>query len=218
MVDVRFNFGLMLVVIVSIPYVIFTSYDITNNSAKAQSFTESSGGLDTAGNQTMASNNTGFLATYNNPNLGFSLEYPFNWQKEESLTFVSPQGGINNRSPEVISITTEVLPISDYSLDRYSEAALRQVESFQDFKLLNSSSTMLAGLPAHMILYTFTDESQTPLQNLQVWTIRDGIAYVITYGGTPEEFEDSLSALQSVMDSFAIAANGTIGSGEEAAS
>jgi hypothetical protein len=61
---------------------------------------------------------------------------------------------------------------------------------------------MLAGLPAHMILYTFTDESQTPLQNLQVWTIKDGIAYVITYGGVPEEFESSLPALQSVMDSF----------------
>jgi hypothetical protein len=53
---------------------------------------------------------------------------------------------------------------------------------------LVSSSTTLAGLPAHMIIYSFTDEEdQTPLQNLQAWTIKNGMAYVITYGGTPEE-------------------------------
>jgi hypothetical protein len=208
MVRITFTFSLMLglLVIVSIPYVFFASYSITANIAVAQFLTEPIG---TAGNQTMASNDTSDLTPYSNPNLGFSLEYPSDWQKEESLTFVSPQGGFSNRSPEVISVTTEVLPTSDFSLDRYSEAAIGQVESFQDFKLLNSSSTMLAGLPAHMILYTFTDENQTPLQNLQAWTIKDGIAYVITYGGVPEEFEDSLPALQSVMDSFSLAANGT---------
>jgi hypothetical protein len=216
MVGFRSTFILMLelLAIVSIPYAILEGYSITNNSAIAQSSAESSEGISIVGNQTTAFNVTADLATYSNPNLGFSLEYPSDWQKEESLAFVSPQGGIDNRSPEVISITTEVLPTSDFSLDRYSEAALRQVESFQDFKLLNSSSAILAGLPAHMILYTFTDESQTPLQNLQVWTIKDGVAYIVTYGGVPEEFESSLPALQNVMDSFSLAANG---SGEKAA-
>jgi hypothetical protein len=78
-----------------------------------------------------------------------------------------------------------------------------QVESFENFQLLNSSSTTLGGLPAHMIVYTFTDEL-TPLQNLQAWTVKDGVAYVITYGGVPEEFESSLPALQSVLDSFSL--------------
>jgi hypothetical protein len=95
-----------------------------------------------------------------------------------------------------------VLPTSDFSLDRYSEAVLGQVELLQGFKLLNSSSTTLAGLPAHKVVYTFTDENQTPLQNLQAWTIKDGIAYLVTYTGTPEEFDSSLSALQSVLDTF----------------
>ena len=49
-------------------------------------------------------------------------------------------------APEVISITTELLSTPDYSLDRYSEADLGYVESFQDFKLLNTSSTTLAEL------------------------------------------------------------------------
>ena len=152
-------------------------------------------------NQTIDSSAASALVPYNNPNLGFSLEYPSDWQKEESLSFTSPQGGTGNRAPEVINVVTEVLPSSDFSLDSYTEAAMGQVESFENFQLLNSSSTTLGGLPAHMSVYTFTDE-QTPLQNLQTWTVKDGMAYVITYGGVPEEFDSSLPVLQGVLDSF----------------
>jgi hypothetical protein len=53
-----------------------------------------------------------------------------------------------------------------------------------------------------MIVYTFTDE--LTLQNLQAWTVKDGMAYDITYGGVPEEFSSSLPALQSVLDSFSL--------------
>jgi hypothetical protein len=138
---------LVLLNIMAISHVIYTSN--IPNIAIAQPITQSP-----EGNQTGISDQ----APYNNPNLGFSLEYPTNWEKEEVLAFVSPQGGIDNRTPEIIRVTTEVLPTSDFSLNRYTEAALGQVEAFQDFKLLNSSSTTLAGLPAYMILYTFTDE------------------------------------------------------------
>jgi hypothetical protein len=96
-----------------------------------------------------------------------------------------------------------VLPSSNFSLDSYTEAAIGQVESFDNFQLLNSSSTTLGGLPAHMIVYTFTD-GQTPLQNLQAWTVKDGIAYILTYGGIPEEFDSSLPSMQSVLDSFSL--------------
>ena len=204
MIKVKLSYILVpgLLISLAISYVVFATNDIPN-TVTAQSPTGPSEGIGISGNQTMTSNDSSDLVQYSNPNLGFLLEYPSNWQKEESLSFTSPQGGIDNRAPEVITITTEVLPTSDFSLDSYNEAALGQVESLQDFKLLNSSSTTLGGLPAHSIIYSFTDEaSQTPWQNLQAWTVKDGMAYIITYGGVPEEFESSLPALQSVMDSF----------------
>jgi hypothetical protein len=203
MIRVGCAFTLMLELLASmvIAHAIFTSNDITN-TATAQSLNRLPERINTSENQTMDSIDTRNLEPYSNPNLGFSLQYPAEWQKEESLTFISPQGGVGNRGPEAISITTELLPTSNYTLDRYTEAGLGQVESFQDFKLLNSSSTLLAGLPAHMIVYSFTDENLTPLQNLQAWTVKDGMAYVITYGGTPEEFESSLPVLNGIMDSF----------------
>jgi hypothetical protein len=195
---------LALLAVISSGYILFPDAGIFM-AANGQPLTIPPGGMNMSmsGNQTMDSSAAGGLVPYNNPNLGFSLEYPADWQKEESLSFTSSQGGVGDRAPEVINIVTEVLPSSDFSLDSYTDAAMGQVESFENFQLLNSSSTSLGGLPAHMIVYTFTDEL-TPLQNLQAWTVKDGMAYVITYGGVPEEFESSLPALQSVLDSFSL--------------
>ena len=213
MIRVKFTLLLGLLITTAVGSAIFASNGLLPANATAQPVNETSEGMDISGNQMtdlgslMVTNDTttttiGNLIPYSNPSFGFTLEFPSNWQKEESLTFVSPQGGIDNQSPEVISIDSEALPTSDLNLDTYSEASLSQVKSFQDFKLLNSSSTTLAELPAHMIVYSFIDESETPLQNLQVWTVKNGTAYVITYTGTPEEFESSLPALQSVLDTF----------------
>jgi hypothetical protein len=197
-----FPLALTLLASISFGYILFASQGVSK-AANAQPLTGPSGGMSMIGNQTIGSANTTGLAPYNNPNLGFSLDYPSNWEKEESLSLTSPQGGMSNRAPEVISVVTEVLPSSNFSLDSYTEAAMGQVESFTNFQLLNSSSTTLGGFPAHIIVYTFTDE-QTPLQNLQAWTVKDGMAYVITYGGVPEEFDSSLPALQSVLNSFSL--------------
>jgi hypothetical protein len=216
-----FQLSLALLATLSSGYVMFQSTGIYSEVTAQPLATSSGGGTNTpmSGNQTMGSSTASGLVPYNNPNLGFSLEYPSDWQKDESLSFTTPQGGTSDRSPEVINVVTEVLPSSNFSLDSYTDAAMSQVESFENFQLLNSSSTTLGGLPAHMIVYTFTDDL-TPLQNLQTWTVKDGVAYIITYGGVPEEFDSSLSALQSIMDSFRLAqvvANGTIDSGEEVA-
>jgi hypothetical protein len=194
MIKVKFTFTLMLGLLVTVAI---------SHAAAAQPLTEPPEGVDTAGNQTMASNVTSDLTPYSNPNLGFTLEYPSNWTKQESLVFVSPPGGIGNQAPELITIDTEVLPTLDFSLDTYTNLSLRQAqESLQDFKLLNSSSTTLAGLPAHMIVFSFTESQNTTLQNLATWTIKDGMVYKVTYIATPEEFHSSLPALQSVLDTF----------------
>jgi hypothetical protein len=78
-------------------------------------------------------------------------------------------------APEVISITTELLSTPDYSLDRYSEAALGHVESFQDFKTSEYVFYYACRIICSKIKYSFTDEeNQTPLQNLQAWALKDG--------------------------------------------
>jgi PsbP-like protein len=213
MIKVKFFLLSVLLVAVAVGDAIFVSNGLSG-TITAQLVNETSAGtkprIQTMYPESMFDTNgstMGNMIPYNNPSLGFSLEYPSDWQKDDSQpdapTLISPPGGSGNMAPEIINVGTEVLPSSNFGLDSYTDAAIGQVQSFQDFRLLNSSSTTLGGLPAHMIVYTYTDEEdQIPLQNLQAWTVKDGIAYIITYGGTPDEFDSSLPTLQSVMDSF----------------
>lgn len=148
---------------------------------------------------------------YDNPNLGYTLEYPADWSKEESLTFISPPPSADasdgttaastNLTPESIAVTTEVL-LTDITLEAYSESAIGLLESqFPDFTLLNSFETTLSGYPAHQIEYTYTIDG-LELKNMQVWTIADNIVYALTYGGTTEEFDSSLPVFESLIESF----------------
>jgi eukaryotic-like serine/threonine-protein kinase len=140
---------------------------------------------------------------YDNPNLGFTLEYPSDWMKEESLSFISPRLSISDKAPESIAVTTEP-NLSNLTLEEYSDSSLSVLESqFSNYTLIESSNSTLSGYPAHQILYTYTLED-VDLKNLQIWTIADDIVYVLTYGGTTKEFEDSLPVIQNMIDSFEI--------------
>ena len=148
---------------------------------------------------------------YDNPRLGYTFKYPSDWTKEESrsgLTLIAPPPLPNetsiNQNPESIAVTTETL-FSDNSLEAYTESALGLLESeFLDFTLLNSSEATLSGYPAQQIEYTYTHEEGLELKNTQIWTIADNIVYAVTYGGTTEEFDSSVSVMEDVIDSFRI--------------
>lgn len=200
MIRTRFTLVLLLLVTAAIGHVIFVGNGIPG-IATAQPINETSEGIIAPGNQTMGRNGTSDLVPYSNPNLGFSLEFPSNWQKQETLGFSSPRTGLVG-APEAISVLTEEVPTLNYTVNNYTEAAMGQVETLPDFQLINSSSYTLGGLPAHMILFSFTDPNNSTSQSLQTWTVKDGTAYVITYGATPAEFNSSLPALQSVLNTF----------------
>ncbi len=139
---------------------------------------------------------------YDNPNLGFTLEYPSDWTKDESITFVSPMSE-TDEAPESISITTEIIP-TNLTLGEYSNSALRLLEEqFPDFTLLELVNSTLSGFPAQQIVYTYTQDG-TELKLMQIWAVADGTVYALTYGGIPAEFNDALPDFQSMVDSFEI--------------
>ena len=173
------------------------------------------GGIAGITSLSLAQSNDTFESTeslmYNNPNLGFTLEYPSDWAKEESLTLISPPPSPNdatngttsstNLTPESIAVTTEVL-LTNITLEEYSESAIGLLGSqFPNFTLLDSFETTLSGYPAHQIEYTYALDG-LELKNAQIWAIADNIVYAITYGGTIEEFDSSLPIFESLMESF----------------
>ncbi len=139
---------------------------------------------------------------YYNPNLGFTLEYPSNWAKDESITFISPMSAADE-APESISITKEIIP-TNLTLGEYSNSAVRLLEEqFRDFTLLELVNSTLSGFPAQQIVYTYTQDG-TELKIMQKWAVADGTVYALTYGGIPTAFNDALTVFHNMVDSFEI--------------
>jgi integrase len=100
-----------------------------------------------AGNSTITSTSPVFV---------FTFEYPSNWTTQESITLMSPRSSDFDMTPEVISIQTERLP-PGITLAEYTESGINQLTSLprQNFSIIDSSPTTLAGLPAHYNSYLY---------------------------------------------------------------
>lgn len=150
-----------------------------------------------------ASNST---ITYTSPVSVFTFEYPSNWTTQESITLTSPRSSDFDMAPEVISIQTERLP-PGITLAEYTESGINQLTSLprQNFSIIDSSPTTLAGLPAHTVTHTFTEDGINS-ELMQIWAVDNSTdtAYVITYGSIVEEFNDGLPALRAMTDSFQV--------------
>lgn len=160
------------------------------------------------------------LLTWENPTYGIKFEYPSTWEKQEEeagtmtttlVNFLSPPRSSTDEFPEILNIGVEDLPTQSFTLEQYSELGINKLRtSLQDVNITESTDTTLAGSLAHKITYTFTfidadnPSIQLPLKNMQVWTVNNGKAYVITYGGVVNQFSESLVDAQKIIDSFEI--------------
>jgi hypothetical protein len=81
------------------------------------------------------------------------------------------------------------------TFERYSDAEINSVEG----QIVESNSTILAGLPAHEIVFT-----NVGLKTMQAWTIKDNRAYTIIYVAEEEDFEDDLPVAKRMKESFQI--------------
>ena len=66
-------------------------------------------------------------------------------------------------------------------------------------QILESNSTALADLPAHDIVFT-----DLVLKKMQVWTLKDGKVYTITYVTEEEDFQNDLQTARGIIESFKI--------------
>ena len=144
--------------------------------------------------------------SYSSPDSEFTFKYPSNWNTQGSITLTSSKSSDVDLSPEIINIQTEKLP-DNITLAEYTESGINQLTLLQNqnFRILDSSPTTLAGLPAHALTHTFT-EDEIDKQLMQIWAVdsETNTAYVVTYGSTVDEFNDGLPALDTIKDSFSL--------------
>jgi serine/threonine-protein kinase len=166
-----------------------------------------------------ATNNTtkDAFSTYENTTYGIKIQYPagFGWQPVPSnkpfeanainyiVAFRSPPDRVSDTVIETVNIALENLPPEEnILLDAYSTLQISILtQSATDFDLKESTPTILAGIPAHKIVYSETLQ-QLPITVMQVWAIKDNKAYILTYTAEAAKYSTYLPVVQKMFDSF----------------
>jgi eukaryotic-like serine/threonine-protein kinase len=149
---------------------------------------------------TIAQTNSKFV-TYDNPTFGVRIQYPSDWGRLD-LSFQQHSADIDfypladTSLAKNLKIQVKNIPFHNMTLEEYTNTQINLL----DGNLLESSTTTLADIPGYKIVFT----NMEGLKTMQVWTIKDDKAYIITYVAQEEDYEKDLQIAQKMIDSFEI--------------
>ena len=149
--------------------------------------------------QTNDDNNT--FRIYENPTYAIQIQYPSDWGRLD-LSFLQDSADIDfyplsdTSLAKNVKLQVENLPFHNMTLEEYTNTQINPTEE----NLLESNTITLAGIPGYKIVFT----NVAGLKTMQVWTIKDDKAYIITYVAKEEDYENDLQIVQKMIDSFEI--------------
>ncbi|OCR02870.1 hypothetical protein BCD67_16470 [Oscillatoriales cyanobacterium USR001] len=152
------------------------------------------------------------LLTYENSQHGFKIKYPDRWQAQElENTVISDvvklqppkKSDVDINSGDVV-VTVEDFKAKPMSMEEFTEASHKQIKSsIENVEILEDGSAMLANTKAHKIVFMAKDEENN-VKTMQVWTVKNNRAYIITYKAKQESFLDNLSSAEKIISSLEI--------------
>jgi len=147
--------------------------------------------------------------TYRDSTLGIKIDYPLGWIHElhpgNLVTFLASLESDSNTYPAGVGITVQHLESRNTSLNEITKVQIKNLtQSLPDFKLTESTNSILAGNIAHKIVFSATDNMKHERAAMQIWTLKGDNAYLITYKAEPGKYSKYLPTIQKMIDSFQI--------------
>ena len=142
---------------------------------------------------------------YTNSEYGFSLEYPKDWNVEEGsagtvVLFAGPLVGEYEYMVN-INIVTEELP-SEMTVQDYARMAeLQQKKAWSDYVKVKEYTSTIVGLPAVVKTFIATP-IDVPLKDIQVFFIKDKVAYIITYNAAIDSHDEYVEFFDLAISTF----------------
>ena len=155
-----------------------------------------------------SANNNNFI-TYQDSALGIKIDYPVGWTHElhagSLVTFLASLESDSNTYPAGLGVTVKHLGSRNTSLNEVTKVQIKNLtQSHPDFKLVESTNSILAGNIAHKIVFSATDNMIHERKAMQIWTFKGDNAYLITYKAEPGKYSKYLPTVQKMIDSFQI--------------
>jgi eukaryotic-like serine/threonine-protein kinase len=174
------------------------------------------GPLNASAQETNSNKNSNFR-TFENIAFGLRMLYPSDWSVTEVKSTLSPNASTSavaffkapRESPsdvyqENVIVNMKGPSPDDLTLRDYTENSLNSFRNMPNIRLLQSFPNTLAGLPAHMVVYSENSEGIV-IEKMQIWTIVDNnTAYVVTVGAEQTQFWKYLPTVEKMINSIQI--------------
>ena len=154
--------------------------------------------------------------TYENPDYDVSIQYPNDWTPSEDnllrhqvVMFSAPEIEEKESTvstiiyiPAELVVAVQPLYSPNMTTSQFVKQFLNEAYSSpSDYKIIESSNTTFAGMPAQkIIMYEYGDDSNSKVQ--RTIGIHNGHAYMIKYLAEPGQFDSYLPTAQAMIDSF----------------
>jgi hypothetical protein len=144
--------------------------------------------------------------TYDDIITGFSIKYPQDWDRaqhiDKSVTFHAPREINSDTNPADLGIMVmQVGP--NTTLSSITQNQLNTLKKlYPDFQIQESVETVFLTHPAHMIIFTATDNTQNMRKAMQIWFKEDTKAFLVTYKSDNERFSKYLPTIDRMLNTF----------------
>lgn len=145
--------------------------------------------------------------TYEDITTGISIQFPSNWEKSVNLdnfvTFRAPPETDTRIYPAALGLKIQELASKSVLLQEVTKVQISELKkSNPNLEFSESISTTLAGIPAYRVVFTATDNNQVERKAMQIWTIIDNKAILITYKAQPDKYSTYLPTIERMISSF----------------
>ncbi len=155
---------------------------------------------------------TGFKS-YENPNYGFRINYPANWELQKiedpstkEVVQFFPVNELNSGNSPQFKVIIRVESLNkNMSLDEYKKSSKNEIKTFlPEAKVIESSEIILAKQQGYRLVYSGKNEQNNLLQKMEAVTLYKGKAYVITYEAEIGKYPDAWNTVREMIKSFEI--------------
>jgi hypothetical protein len=169
--------------------------------------------IGTANAQTSNIGSSALLLPYQNPAYGISIQYPFDWSKEDggqtkagnlsafSVAFYSPPP-LKSAFLKVIELnSTQAVNATVPQL--LTEAISRDMDITRGFQVVQASTNgSLAGKPAYILVSTAEIINNIRYQTMEVGTLSGNSKYTVIYEALASNYLTYLPTVQKMIASF----------------
>ncbi|MDF5706721.1 MAG: protein kinase [Nostoc sp. S4] len=147
--------------------------------------------------------------TYQDSNYGIKIKYPTNWKIQENsnsinqelVIFFSTEISNSNNYQELLTVSIEKF----YgNLKESQDLFSNEIKAtLSNATIIDTSETTLAKKQANQLIFLSKDRKKN-LKNLQIWTLKNNQAYIITYSAGIEDYDRFLPTAEKMIESFEI--------------